>query len=266
MKFSIITPNRNGERYLEQTIRSVLAQRETGIEVEYLVADGGSTDGSLTIMDRYREQLDWVSSEPDQGPASAINKGLRRATGDVIAWLNADDLYYPGTLRRVAAALQARPAAALGFGRCRIIDEQDREIRRSITRFKEAFFPVSSRFTIQSINYVSQPAMFFRRQALEKAGLLREDLKAAWDYEFLLRLWQAGGATRIAGAPLAAFRWHEGSISGTHFRCQFQEEYEAAAADAGRFALQTLLHRAVRGGIVSIYTWMHKRRAHARRD
>jgi glycosyltransferase involved in cell wall biosynthesis len=267
MKFTIITPNRNGERYLETAIRSVLSQRDTGIEVEYIVADGASTDRSLAILERYRDQIDWITSEPDNGPASAINKGLRRATGDVVAWLNADDMYYPGALQRVARALESRPDAALGFGRCRIVDEENQEIRRGITRFKEAFFPISTRFTIQCINYVSQPAMFFRRTAMERTGLLREDLKAAWDYEFLLRLWRQGGATRIAGSPLAAFRWHASSISGTQFRRQFKEEYEAAAADAGRFAPQTLLHRGVRAGIVGIYSWMdRRRRIHARRD
>ncbi len=265
MKFSIITPNRNGARYLETAIRSVLAQRTAELAVEYIVADGGSTDDSLAIIERYRDQIDWVTSEPDGGPASAINKGVRRATGDVMAWLNADDMYYPGALLRVAKVLETNTTAALGFGRCRIINGEGQEIRRGITRFKEVFFPVSSRFAIQSLNYVSQPAMFFRRTAQERVGLLREDLEAAWDYEFLLRLWRQGGAVRVAGEPLAAFRWHESSISATQFHRQFKEEYEVAAADTGRFAPQALLHYGVRAGIIGIYAWMAWRRRHAQR-
>ncbi|WP_459939116.1 glycosyltransferase family 2 protein [Desulfonatronum parangueonense] len=261
---SIITPNKNGEHFLERTIRSVLAQRVDGVNLEYIVLDGASTDGSLAIMDRYRSEIDVFISEPDRGPAAAINRGLSMARGEIIAWLNADDLYHQGALRRVLNAMNQAPHAALCYGGCRIIDEEEREIRRSITRFKEFFFPLSSRFTIQCINYISQPAMFFRRSALEQAGLLREDLKAAFDYDFTLRLWPHGGAVRVPGPPLADFRWHQGSISGSHFRAQFQEELQAASRDAGPFAPQTLIHHGVRWGIVSIYGLMALRRKRSR--
>jgi glycosyltransferase involved in cell wall biosynthesis len=261
MKISVITPNFNGERFLEKTIRSVLDQRSPGIDLEYIIIDGASRDHSLDIINRYRDSINTVISEPDNGPASAINKGLDIASGDMVTWLNADDLYYPGTIRRVIQTMQNAPNRALCFGRCRIVDENDNEIRQSITRFKEMFFPVSCRFSIQSINYISQPAMFFRRSALEKAGPLRENLKAAWDYEFILRLWQQGGGMVVPGGePLAAFRWHQQSISGQQFRLQFKEEYEAAIADAGRFSLQALLHLGVRYGIVGIYSLMAARR------
>lgn len=267
---SIITPNKNGERFLEQTIQSVLAQRASGVDLEYIVMDGASTDGSLEIIKRYQDSINIVVSESDQGPVSAINKGLRMAKGEVVAWLNADDVYHPRALRRALETLGQHPTAALCFGACRIIDEQNREIRRPITRFKEMFFPLSSRFTIQCVNYISQPAMFFRRRAMEKAGLLREDLKAAFDYDFTLRLWQRGGAVRVAGPPLADFRWHEGSISGQRFHLQFQEELQAAAADAGPFAPQTLIHHGVRLGIVGIYhlmsLWRARETGRAHRD
>jgi glycosyltransferase involved in cell wall biosynthesis len=253
---SIITPNKNGERFLEQTIQSVLAQRAGEVDLEYIVLDGASTDGSLGIIERYRDMIDVVISEPDTGPAAAINKGLEMARGEIIAWLNADDVYHPNALARVLEVMDANPKAALSFGSCRIIDEHGQEIRRPITRFKELFFPLSSRFTIQCINYISQPAMFFRRSALEQAGPLREDLKAAFDYDLTLRLWRHGGAVRVPGPPLADFRWHQGSISGSHFQAQFQEELQAAARDAGPLAPQTLIHHGVRWGIVSIYALM----------
>lgn len=259
MKVSVITPNFNGERFLEQTIRSVLEQREPGVDLEYIVVDGASNDHSMDIINRYRDSIDTVISEPDNGPASAINKGFGIASGDIVAWLNADDLYHPGTLKRVIRTIQASPRRALCFGRCRIIDEDGNEIRRTITRFKEMFFPVSSRFCIQSINYISQPAMFFRRSALQAAGYLREDIKAAWDYDLTLRLWRHGGACRIQGPPLSDFRWHPGSISGSGFRNQFREELQIACADAGTYSLQALLHRGVCLGIVSIYAAMNRR-------
>ncbi len=256
---TIITANRNGARHLEACLESVIAQRRDGVALEYIVIDGDSDDDSPTIIARHAAGIDHVIREADAGPAAAINKGLRLATGELVGWLNADDRYYPGALRRVVEAFARQPRQALGFGHCPIVDEADTEIRRGITRFKACFFPFSCRFAIQSINYISQPAMVFRRAALTGAGLLREDLQAAWDYEFVLRLWRQGGGFHISGPPLAAFRWHAGSISGQHFRQQFREEYEAAVADAGRYSPQALLHWAVRHGIVGCYVVMARR-------
>ncbi|MEI6786884.1 MAG: glycosyltransferase family 2 protein [bacterium] len=260
MKISIITPNYNSARFLEESIQSVRSQVRPGLEIEQCVIDGGSTDSSLEILKRHRSGLSHLVSEPDKGAASAINKGLRLATGEIIGWLNADDRYCPGALERVAEVMQQHPDKALCFGHCPIIDEQGGEIRKGITRFKELFFPFSCRFMIQSINYVSQPAMFFRRSALEKAGFLREDWHAAWDYDFILRLWKQGGAVHVLGGPLAEFRWHPGSISGQGYVRQFQEELDAAIADAGRYSPQVLLHRGVRLWIVTIYKMMERRR------
>jgi len=256
MKFTIVTPNKNGGRFLEETIRSVISQKESGVDLEYIVIDGGSTDDSLKIIRCYEEDISQIISEPDRGPVSAINKGLRLASGEIVAWLNADDRYLPGALKRVVQVMAVHANRALCFGACRIIDEEGWEIRRGITRFKEAFFPISSQFTIQCLNYISQPAMFFRRSALEAAGPLREDMVAAWDYDFILRLWRQGGAAHVPGPPLADFRWHPGSISARKFAVQFQEEFEAAARDAGRLAPQTWIHGIVRWGIVGAYTLM----------
>ena len=256
MKFSIITPNFNGERFLERTLQSIIRQREDGIDLELIVVDGMSSDGSIRILEKYRKEISHLLIEKDSGPANAINKGFALASGDVVAWLNADDLYYPGALKRVEEQFLSRPDVVLCFGKCPIIDENDREIRKFITKFKERFFPVSSRTTIQAINYMSQPAVFFSRQALFRVGRLREDMVAAWDYEFILRFWREGRVLEVPGGPLSAFRWHNTSISGQHFRIQFKEELEIAAADAGRFAPQTIFHHGVRWGIIGAYCCM----------
>lgn len=266
MRVSVVTPNYNGERFIEKTIRSVLSQRESGVDVEYIVVDGGSTDRSPDIIDRYRKDISKVIREKDEGPADAINKGLRAATGDLCAWLNSDDFYFPGALKRVVEEMSRHPGKALCFGHCPIVDERNREIRRGITLFKELFFPVSSRFAVQTINYVSQPATFFRRRVFEAAGPLRTDLLAAWDYDLLLRLWRQGGAVRVPAPPLAAFRWHESSISGSSFTRQFKEDWEVAAKDAGRLSPQSILHLGARWGIVGSYSLMRlsRRRRSAR--
>lgn len=260
MKISIITPNYNGARWLARGMDSVLAQQlAPGDELEYIFMDGGSTDGSVAIAEARRGRLAALVSEPDRGPADALNKGFRRATGDLVGWLNADDVYRPGALAAAAAAARARPAAALFFGKCRIVDEAGAEIRGFPTFVKNACFPFSSRFLIQCINYVSQPASWFRRSALEAAGFLRTDLKAAFDYDLTLRLWRQGGGVRIPGPPLADFQWHPASISGTHYERQFDEEWRVAAADAGRWSPQAVIHGGVRLGILACYRWMNRR-------
>lgn len=256
MRFSIITVNKNGERFLEEAIRSVIAQEGSGIELEYIVIDGGSTDNSVRIIREYERNISHIISGPDRGPASAINKGLRIASGEIIAWLNADDRYQSSALLRAAQVMASHPDRALCFGSCRIINELGKEIRQGVTRFKEAFFPLSSRFTIQCLNYISQPAMFFRRSAQVAAGYLREDMVAAWDYEFILRLWRKGGGVWVPGPPIADFRLHPGSISARRFRTQFKEEFHAAAEDAGWLAPQTAIHWLVRWGIVGAYALM----------
>ena len=260
MRFSVITPNYNGEAFLEKTICSVLAQRHADIELEYIIVDGQSTDNSLKIIEKYSKEIALLIVEEDTGPGNAINKGFSAATGDVISWLNADDFYYPNALHRVGQMMTRHPEAAFCFGRCPIIDCQGKEIRHWITRFKELIFPLSCRFTFQCINYISQPAVFFSRQAFQHAGLLNENLVAAWDYDFFLRLWQQGKAVQVHGGPLAAFRWYEASISGQNFQVQFREELECALEDAGQCSIQGMIHSLVRWGIVGIYSLMGKMR------
>ncbi len=259
MKISILTPNYNGGRWLARGMDSVLAQElAPGDELEYIFLDGGSTDDSLPIAEARRGRLAALVSEKDAGPADALNKGFRLATGDLIGWLNADDVYRPGALAKAIAAARAHPQAAFFFGKCRIVDEAGREIRGFPTLVKNACFPFSSRFLIQCINYVSQPSSWFRRSALLAAGGgLRTDFKAAWDYDLTLRLWKQGGGVRIAGEPLADFQWHPGSISGTHYERQFAEEWRAAAEDAGKYSVQAALHWGVRHGIVACYRIMN---------
>ena len=260
MQFSIITPNYNGALFLERTIQSVLGQKESYNEIEYILVDGGSTDGSHHIIDKYRGDIDRVIIERDSGPANAINKGLAYANGEVVSWLNADDIYFPAILKRVSDCFQEHKEASFCFGKCTIVDQQDQEIRNSITGFKEFFFPFSSRFLHQSINYISQPAMFFKRKYLAEIGTLREDMVAAWDYEFMLKLWHHGKGVVIPGEAISAFRWHEASISGQNFNKQFKEEFDAAKEDAGTFAPQTIIHLGVRWGIVLAYTLMSQAR------
>jgi glycosyltransferase involved in cell wall biosynthesis len=261
VKITVVTPNLNGMPFLEATLASVARQTGDGLDVEYIVVDGGSTDGSLECLARYGDLVSQVIELPASGPAAAINAGFAAATGDVVAWLNSDDVYRDNALARVVAEFTAHPDLAMTFGHCPIIDEEDNEIRHFITWFKECFFPLSSRATLQIINYISQPATFFSRRAIQEAGPIREDMKAAFDYEFLLRLWRTGPVRWLKNPAVSCFRWHERSISAGHFETQFREELDVARRDAGRFSLQYLLHTLVRIGIVGSYKAMaHQRK------
>lgn len=263
---TVVTPAFRAARWLEGAVRSVAMQRESGaVRVRHLVLDGSpEDDGSAAIVARYAHPDTTYERRPDGGPADAINRGLSSsaaAASDFIAWLNADDFYAPDALARAVAALRAAPRAAFAFGRCPVVDAEGREIRRFVTRFKEAWHPVSCRAAIRTLNYVCQPATLIRRSAWKAAGgALRTDLRAAWDYDLWLRLWGLGGAVRVRGrAPLAFFRWTPGSIGGAGYERQFAEELAVARADAGRLAPTSLLHWFVARGIVFCYRRMNSK-------
>ncbi len=221
-RLTVITPSYNQVNFIERTIRSVLDQ-EVDAEVELIVMDGGSADGTLDVLKRYDGRIRWYS-EPDKGQSDALNRGLSLANGEIIGWLNSDDLYLPGTLRKVKEYFHDNPVRKWVYGRCRIIDENDREIRRLVTFYKNL---ISGRFSYRWLmmeNYISQPAVFFRKEVLEELGHTNPDLHYTMDYEMWLRI----GAIYPAGVIrdyLACFRRHSAAKSEMDFRKQFREGY-----------------------------------------
>jgi len=195
---SIITPSYNQAAYIEATLQSVLRQDYPAIE--YLVVDGGSTDGSVEIIERYAGSLAWWVSEPDGGQADAINKGFRRARGEVVAWLNSDDLYLPGAVSEAVAALDADPSLSMVFGDAVSIDAAGRPFNAQT--FGEWGLTELMRFQI-----ICQPAVFMRRSALEQAGLLDERFHFMLDHHLWLRI---ATASPIKHLPRfwAAARYH----------------------------------------------------------
>jgi len=242
MKISIVTPSLDQAPYLERTLASVLSQRGE-FELELLVMDGGSTDGTAEILRRHADRLSY-RIEPDAGQASAINKGLRAATGDVLGWLNSDDLLYPGALARVAAAFRDRPDLAWLHGRCEVVDEQDRPIRRWVSAYKDFRCRRYSRRALLVENFVSQMTVFWRRTAMERIGLLDESMRYGFDYEYWLRL-SALGDPLYLRERIAAFRWYATSKSGANFERQFEEDTAAFARHAPADALLRL-HKGLR--------------------
>lgn len=224
VRITVVTPTLNQSRFIERTLRSVLDQRGA-FELEYLVQDGGSTDGTLDILRRHQDRLAW-RSEPDAGQADAVNRALGRATGDVLGWVNSDDLLLPGALDRVARAFAEHPGARWLHGGCDIVDESDLPIRRWVARYKAHRCRRYSRRSLLIENFVSQMTVFWRREALATAGYLDPTLHLSFDYEYWLRLARQGDPLYLP-EPLAAFRWYPTSKSGAHFvRQQFQEDYQ----------------------------------------
>lgn len=228
MKISVVTPSYNQAAFIERTIRSVLEQ-QGDFELEYLVMDGGSTDGTREILERYRDRLIFVS-EPDAGQVDAIARGFARCTGEVLAWLNSDDVYLPGALAAVAAALE-EPGARWCFGQCRVVDEDDREIRRVVSWYKNR---LSRRYSLQLLltgDFIPQPATFFRRDLLEEAGPLDPAYRYAMDYELWLRFARLADPVFVP-RDLASFRWHGASKSAGGYRRAAWEAFTAARSHA----------------------------------
>jgi len=236
-KLSIITPSYNQGHFIERTIRSVLDQGYPNLE--YLVIDGGSTDGTLDILKKDEDRLTWIS-EKDRGQADAINKGISRSTGDIIAYLNSDDVYEPNALKRVAEHFSAHPEAMWLTGQCRIIDEKDREIRRPITAYKNFLLRHYSYPLLLVTNPVSQPATFWRRDLVEEFGLFDENEHLVMDYDYWLRIGKKYPLA-VLDEYLAGFRVYAASKTSSSFLTTFRREM-ALARKHSSSTLLNLLH------------------------
>lgn len=195
---SIITPSFNQVAFLEQTMRSVLEQEHA--QVEYLVVDGGSTDGSVDLIRRYSDRLAWWVSEKDSGQAEAINKGMSRAHGEILAWLNSDDVYLPGAVNAAVEAFAQNPDAAVVYGDTVAIDAAGQTI--NALRYRQLSLQDLLCFQI-----IGQPAVFMRAVAFREAGGLDPRLHLLLDHQLWIKL-AARGAIVHLDKTLAAARFH----------------------------------------------------------
>ena len=199
--FTVVTPSFNQGPFIEDTLRSVRAQVHP--HVEHIVVDALSTDDTPAILDRYRDQLTAVIQEKDDGQSDAINKGFRRATGDVIAWLNADDYYFPRALTKAALAFDHDPALDVLYGDCVYTGA-----RGQFLRYFTEVRPFDKAALLNHSNYIMQPSCFFRRSTVEKLGLLRAELRYTMDWDLWCRLAHAGAKFQYLPNLLSANREH----------------------------------------------------------
>lgn len=199
-RVSIVTPSYNQAAFLERTIRSVLDQDYDNIE--YLVVDGGSTDGSLEIIKKYSKRLSWWVSEKDRGQTDAINKGFSHATGEILAWLNSDDTYEPGAVKAAVAQFESHPEASAVYGEAHFINGNDKIIGR---------FPTAQtdlKKLKRGYVHVPQQACFFRADLWRKVGPLDPTFYFAMDYDLWVRLSRLAPMVHIPGQYWANFRLH----------------------------------------------------------
>ncbi|MBU2609512.1 MAG: glycosyltransferase [Chloroflexi bacterium] len=208
---SILTPSFNQAQFLEATLRSVLEQDYPNLE--YIIVDGGSTDGSLDIIRRYAHRLAWWVSEADKGQTDALNKGFARANGEILAWLNSDDTYEPHAVAEAVEFLQSRPEVGLVYGDANFIDQDGRLIGR---------FPAAQtdyRRLRRGYVHIPQQAAFFRADLWKKVGPLDPSFYFAMDYDLWVRL-AAQAPVQYTPRTWANFRLHsQGKTVAADERC-----------------------------------------------
>ena len=220
---SIVTPSYNQGRFLRRTIDSVLSQDYP--QVEYFVMDGGSTDESVEILRSYGERVLWLS-ERDGGQAHAINKGLRRATGDILAYLNSDDVLLPGAIAAVVAHLRKNPAWDVVYGNARHIDANDQVL---------GDYPTAAYSLDRLLEdcCICQPAAFWRRRLMGRVGLFDESLHYAMDYDYWMRIDRAGAVFAHVPEFLACSRVYPETKTQSARLAVYREILEVSRRHAG---------------------------------
>ena len=228
---SIITCTLNSERYLEQTLRSVFDQGYPCLD--YWIIDGGSTDGTIEIIKKYEGKMHWIS-EPDNGIADAMNKGIRLSEGDIVAHLHSDDLLCAGMLERVGRIFRDHPETGWLIGNYSEIDRYGRKIAT-------VKLPPYDYQRLKRWNFIGHQATFVRRQFLNDVGLFDVSLRFAMDYDLWLRLGNLIAPFQLSDV-LASMRFHTGGLTAAHIFSSLADEYAVRRRLCDRSAADCLVH------------------------
>jgi glycosyltransferase involved in cell wall biosynthesis len=229
MKVSIVTTCYNSQATIRDTIESILSQNGD-FELEYIITDAGSKDATRSIISEYGDRIiliDATGTNQSQG----INRGLREATGDIVAFLNADDVYRPGALQVAVQSFAAHPEKLWLVGQCAIIDHQGKEFHGAITKYKNFLLKHYSYWMLLIENFICQPAVFLRREALDVIGFFSEHENFVMDYEYWLRIGRVSNPI-VVQQDISGFRRIEGTKSNTSYGKQFRDDMRVAVAAA----------------------------------
>jgi glycosyltransferase involved in cell wall biosynthesis len=232
MKFTIVTPSYNTGKYIERTIESVLSQ--TGIELEYFVIDNESTDETSDVLSQYADRIQ-VQKYKDRGQYDAINRGWSQGTGDIFAWLNADDVYLPNALKQVADYFSQHPEVMAVYGEAVYIDRHD-QILKPVTNIRDY-----SRDRLLSHDFITQPATFLRREVVETTGELR-DYRYAFDWDYWIRVSERFEFVRLPDR-LAGYRITGDNLTTTGSDKRFKEILAVVWKYGGMYHMAKLILR-----------------------
>ena len=228
---SIVIPTLNAEKYLYQTLESILCQQDyKGYEV--VIIDGNSVDGTFLIARRFADRMNiFFHQIPPTGQVDAINYGFAKAHGDILAFLNADDVYLPGCFSAVNEAFRQADTPMWIYGRGRVIDKEGKEARSLVTAFKSLFWKTRNYRLLTWLCYISQPATFWRRELWQRVGIFNPIYKYSFDYEWWLRAFKVSRPGFI-NKDLACWRAHPGSLSVKNTQLQVNQALEVSGPHA----------------------------------
>ena len=216
IKISVITICYNAAKTIEETINSVI--RQDYPELEYIIIDGGSTDGTTDVINKYQDKIAYFVSEPDKGISDAFNKGIKASTGEIIGIINSNDLYYKNALKTVSAFFEANPDTDVTFGNWLSFSNEEH-----LGRFKYSNSNLEDlRFTFE----IAHPTVFVKRSAYEQYGIFNLDYKIAMDYDLLSRMYYSGASLCYIDKIISCFRW--GGTSEVNYKRRDKEHKEIA--------------------------------------
>lgn len=248
---SIITPSFNQAEYLEATIQSVLTQDYP--RIEYIVIDGGSTDGSVDVIQKYQNRLAFWVSEQDKGQTDAINKGFNRAKGDILAWINSDDTYNPKAVGEAVLYLMENPDVAMVYADCDFIDEQGRVIGKFASR------QTDYKKLRQGYVHIPQQTMFFRAKYWKEVGPLDPSFYFAMDYDLWVRIAARAPIKYLPGRTWANFRIHTSSKTNVNDERGWKEMLRVHYRDGGSFFAPIVAKYYLRKIIGPLWKWRIRR-------
>lgn len=225
-KISIVIPSYNKINYIGETLESIVSQKYPNLEV--IIQDGGSTDGSLEVIREYVRKhpklISWVSKK-DKGQVDAINKGLKKATGDILTFINADDVYEKNALLEVGEYFLTNPNTLWLVGKGGVIDENGKEITSWVTAYKNWLLKINSYKFLLAVNYLVQPSVFLSKEVYEKYGPFTGTRKFVMEYEFWLKIGRVS-MPKVLDKSLSYFRLSGENISSTSFKNTLKKDFE----------------------------------------